>query len=125
MVPFNFDVVNFKPKLLRSTSKSNIDSKPDTQTINKTNNNNKQEYNPLAGVSFKPTHSSDVEIVGVKLGSNSNQDNGYSNGANNINNNNNNNSNTKKKASFQSKSYDLKRKILIFNYFSNFFYSYK
>jgi hypothetical protein len=117
LVPFNFDVVNFKPKLLRSTSKSNIDSKPDTQTINKTNNNNKQEYNPLAGVSFKPTHSSDVEIVGVKLGSNSNQDNGYSNINNN--NNNNNNSNTKKKASFQSKSYDLKeKKFLIFNYFS-------
>ncbi len=112
MVPFNFDVVNFKPKLLRSTSKSNIDSKPDAQTINKTNNNNKQEYNPLAGVSFKPTHSSDVEIVGVKLGSNSNQDNGYSNGANNINNNyNSNNSNAKKKASFQSKSIDLKKKF--------------
>lgn len=26
------------------------------------------EYNPLAGVSFKATHGSDVEIVGVKLG---------------------------------------------------------
>ena len=98
MVPFNFDVVNFKPKLLRSTSKSNIDSKPDAQQINKTNNNNKQEYNPLAGVSFKPTHSSDVEIVGVKLGNNSNQESNYSN-ANNVYVNN--NSQTKKKASFQ------------------------
>ena len=73
-------------------------------SFNKTNNpingNNKQEYNPLTGVSFKPSHASDVEIVGVKLGSNSNQENNYS-----IENHSNLNSNSqiKKKASFQSK----------------------
>jgi hypothetical protein len=67
---------------------------------NQTNGNNKQEYNPLAGVSFKPTHSSDVEIVGVKLVSNSNQENNFSNGNNS---NLNNNSQIKKKASIQGK----------------------
>lgn len=36
------------------------------------NSNNNIEYNPLAGVSFKQTHSSDVEIVGVRLGNNTN-----------------------------------------------------
>lgn len=80
--PISIDVVSpftNKPKLLRSSSKSKID----TQQANKpqlqqSSNNNNLEYNPLNGVSFKPTHSSDVEIVGVKLG-NSNQEtsNGY------------------------------------------------
>lgn len=32
------------------------------------------EYKPLTGVSFKPSHSSDVEIVGVKLGNQTIQD---------------------------------------------------
>jgi hypothetical protein len=32
--------------------------------------NTKTEYNPLNGVSFKPSHSSDVEVVGVKYGPN-------------------------------------------------------
>ncbi|RMZ95716.1 hypothetical protein BpHYR1_050759 [Brachionus plicatilis] len=40
---------------------------------NKTSSTN-IEYKPLAGVSFKPSHPSDVEIVGVKLGNQANQD---------------------------------------------------
>lgn len=48
-------------------------------------NNNNLEYNPLSGVSFKQTHSSDVEIVGIKLGNQNNYD--YSSNFNNQNNN--------------------------------------
>ncbi len=89
--PISIDVVSpftNKPKLLRSSSKSKLDYATNLNSNNKiqsssnynpsinttTNNlNNNIEYNPLNGVSFKPTHSSDVEIVGVKLG-NSNQE---------------------------------------------------
>ena len=73
-------------------------NKPPNNQANGNNNVNKQEYNPLAGVSFKPTHSSDVEIVGVKLGSNSNQENNYPNPNGTYPNN---NTQSKKKASFQ------------------------
>ena len=82
--PIGIDVVSpftNKPKLLRSSSKTKIDNQqaikqqPLQQQL--ASNNNNLEYNPLNGVSFKPTHASDVEIVGVKLG-NSNQD-SYSN----------------------------------------------
>ena len=92
--PISIDVVSpftNKPKLLRSSSKSKLDYASNLNSNNKVqqsssnynpsintttnnlNNNNNIEYNPLNGVSFKPTHSSDVEIVGVKLG-NSNQE---------------------------------------------------
>ena len=94
----SLDVVspfNSKPKIIRSNSKSKIDlqqqQQQQQQPIN--NNSSKQqinynqsqikqqqqqqsiptgtlEYNPTAGVSFKATHASDVEIVGVKLGNN-------------------------------------------------------
>ena len=62
---------------------SNSDSKKQPQQqSNKSSNNNNVEYNPLQGVSFKQTHSSDVEIVGVKLG-NQNGGGGQESSANN------------------------------------------
>jgi hypothetical protein len=112
--PISIDVVSpftNKPKLLRSSSKSKLDyaqtlnsnnkqssnynplsNNNNNNNLNNTNNNNNIEYNPLNGVSFKQTHSSDVEIVGVKLG-NSNQE-----SANNYQ-----NLNSKKKQSLKSK----------------------
>ena len=85
--PISIDVVSpftNKPKLLRSSSKTKLDyaqnlnnnikqSSSSSSTSNTINNNNNLEYNPLNGVSFKANHSSDVEIVGVKLG-NANQE---------------------------------------------------
>ena len=76
--------INTKPKLLRSYSKYKIDSNNINRAqanqsnlgINANNGtkpNNGLEYNPLAGDSFKANHTSDVEIVGVKL-KNSNQE---------------------------------------------------
>ena len=47
---------------------SNYPSPLNNNRISNTNQQQSAEYNPLAGVSFKATHSSDVEIVGVKLG---------------------------------------------------------
>lgn len=82
IAPLNIDVVSIpfhkKPVLLKSSSKSKID----VANVNRqqpqqaqANGNNNMEYKPLAGVSFKQTHSSDVEIVGVKLGNQNNNNN--------------------------------------------------
>jgi hypothetical protein len=70
---------------------------PDSKKPNANNksSSNNMEYNPLAGVSFKQNHTSDVEIVGVKLGNQNGQD---SNG-----NYSNNNIAQKKKNSLKSK----------------------
>jgi hypothetical protein len=61
-----------------------VNSKKSNNLVNASNSDQPQsqangaiEYNPLTGVSVKPTHSSDVEIVGVKLGQGSNSS--YSN----------------------------------------------
>lgn len=76
-----------KPVLIKkSPSQTNLDaskSQPQGQQstsnlINggsNSNNNNNLEYNPLAGVSFKQTHASDVEIVGVRLAAQNNEPN--------------------------------------------------
>ena len=135
--PISIDVVSpftNKPKLLRSSSKSKLDYAQTLNSNNKqssnynplnnnnnnnnnnnlNNNNNNIEYNPLNGVSFKQTHSSDVEIVGVKLG-NSNQE-----SANNYQ-----NVNSKKKQSLKSKSESMHYLSPSFFHFVIFlFYSY-
>ena len=92
--------INTKPKLLRSYSKYKIDNNNNNNNSNSINRaqanqsnlginasisakpNNGLEYNPLAGVSFKANHTSDVEIVGVKL-KNSNQESSLTNYGNN------------------------------------------
>lgn len=77
-----------KPVLIKkSPSQTNLDASKSQQPqgqqstsnlINggsNSNNNNNLEYNPLAGVSFKQTHASDVEIVGVRLAAQNNEPN--------------------------------------------------
>jgi hypothetical protein len=59
-------------RFIKMQQNYNPDSKQ-KQPPNKSSSNN-MEYNPLAGVSFKQNHTSDVEIVGVKLGSQNGQD---------------------------------------------------
>jgi hypothetical protein len=70
---------------------------PDSKKANASNKSSNMEYNPLAGVSFKQNHTSDVEIVGVKLGNQNGQD------SNNNNSYSNNNIAQKKKNSLKSK----------------------
>ncbi|CAF0703596.1 unnamed protein product [Brachionus calyciflorus] len=62
-------------KLQKSLNNSDSKKPPNgtKETFNKQANNN-IEYSPLAGVSFKQSHSSDVEIVGVKYGNQTNHE---------------------------------------------------
>lgn len=59
-------------KSLSSNSKlsNHLDVTSNNNNTIKQQSSNNLEYNPLVGVSFKQTHASDVEIVGVKLGNN-------------------------------------------------------
>ncbi len=72
--------------IAQRTPQLNTNNSNTTQNNNISNINSNSEYNPLAGVSFKATHGSDVEIVGVKLGNTGqnvlgNHEQGYSHNA--------------------------------------------
>jgi hypothetical protein len=57
-----------QPVAAQRTPQSNPSGSISVNNASVGSSGNSAEYNPLAGVSFKATHGSDVEIVGVRLG---------------------------------------------------------